>query len=85
MPEIGHWKETGVAKLVGSFFCFYFLIFIATFHAQLKETRDPNDSVHVPSLKAVQSLFHQNRDLLGEKMVLFPPEVNEAKKVVGKL
>lgn len=46
-----------VAKLVGSLFCFYFLIFIATFHAQQEELRDPDDSTHVPSFQAVQSLF----------------------------
>lgn len=84
MPKICPWKETGVAKLVGSLFCFYFLIFITTFHEQLKETRNPNDSMHVPSFEAVQSLFRQDWDFLGKKMVSFPPEINEAKKFVGK-
>lgn len=66
-------------------FCFYCSISIATFQAQLQKTRNPNEGVHVPSFKAVQSLFHQNRDPLGEeKKVLFPAEIDEA-KVIGKL
>lgn len=73
-----------VATLVGSLFCFYVFVFIAIFQEQLKETRDPNDSMHVPSFEAVQSLFHQLGGLLGKKMVSCPPEINEVKEVITK-
>lgn len=65
MPKIRPWKETGVAKLVGSLFCFDFLICIVTFYAQLKETRDPKDSERVPSFQAVLSLFSSEKESLG--------------------
>lgn len=40
----------------------------------------------VPGLafQAVWSLFHQDRDLFGEQMVSFPPEINEDRKFLGK-
>ena len=37
-----------------------------------------------PPSRLSQSLFHQDRDLLGEKMVPHPPQINEAKKVIAE-
>lgn len=65
---------------MGNLFCFYLLIFIVTFHEQL---RDPNDNEHVLSVELTRHFY--SRELSGEKMVSFTAEINEAKKALGNL